>query len=70
MTLVAVVWGGKDGFRKQTQTGFCSKDPQAELTEDCGHTGSQSQRCLETEGSASSPREGWEGMIPSPHPGS
>lgn len=30
MTLVAVVWGGKDGFRKQTQMGFCSKDPQTD----------------------------------------
>lgn len=30
MTLVAVVWGGKDGFRKQTQMGLCSKDPQME----------------------------------------
>lgn len=30
MTLVAVVWGGKDGFRKQTQKGFCSKDPQTD----------------------------------------
>lgn len=25
MTLVVAVWGGKDGFRKQTQMGFCSK---------------------------------------------
>lgn len=30
MTLVAVVWGGKAGFRKQTQMGFCSKDPQTD----------------------------------------
>lgn len=28
MTLVVAVWGGKDGFRKQTQMGFCSKNPQ------------------------------------------
>lgn len=28
--MVAVVWGGKDGFRKQTQMGFCSKDPQTD----------------------------------------
>lgn len=27
MTLVAVVWGGKAGSRKQRQMGFCSKDP-------------------------------------------
>lgn len=30
MTLVAVVWGGKAGSRKQTQMGFCSKDPQTD----------------------------------------
>lgn len=30
MTLVAVVWGGKAGSRKQTQMGFCLKDPETD----------------------------------------
>lgn len=30
MTLVAVVWGGKAGSRKQRQMGFCSKDPRTD----------------------------------------
>lgn len=30
MTSVAVAWGGKDGFSKQAQMGFFSKDPQTD----------------------------------------
>lgn len=28
--MVAVVWGGKDVFSKQTQMGFCLEDPQTD----------------------------------------
>ena len=53
--MVAVVWGGKDGFAKPTQTGFCSKDPRTDSgLRAMGTQGAQSQGRPKTAGPATS----------------
>lgn len=68
MTLVAVVWGGKDSLSKETHVGFCSEDHRQAGPGGCGHTeprtgGTHRQRdlCLH--------RGVGPGVIPSPGPG-